>query len=250
MRTTSQLRTLWAPACARIDRRHLVTAYEALDRCFQAWKYPVRSGQTWGYNCRKITGGTGYSLHAFAEDSGFAFWTGVKVAMAVAVDVNSLANPYGPRLVTDMPRPMVEAILGIRTNNGAQVWGWGGNYRNNKDAMHFELVCSPAELATGVNWATVPGMVAPVPPSPPSQPEPELEDDEMQVVVYPEGGGACYLLLGDGKKLRISNWDGRDGKDPNSSVVKNWGEKRIVLFEVAKDQLASIPHSDGSTGLK
>jgi hypothetical protein len=30
------------------------------------------------------------------------------------------------------------------------VFRWGGSYSKNKDAMHFEVVCSPANLATGV----------------------------------------------------------------------------------------------------
>src|SRR5262249_23169773 len=58
-------------------------------------------------------------------------------------------------LVTDMPKAMVNDILAIRTNNGQQLWGWGGNYRSAKDAMHFEIVCAPADVATGINWSTV-----------------------------------------------------------------------------------------------
>ena len=161
MRTTSQLRVTWAPACkiqatrfvfwsgvpVVVDQR-VVEALQALDAVFRNWDYKPRAGETWGYNCRRITGGTGYSLHAYGT----------------TVDINSLANPYGPRLVTDMPRDMVNAALAIHTNGGDQVWGWGGNYRRNKDAMHYEVVASPQELATGINWTAVSGTPPPNPP--------------------------------------------------------------------------------------
>lgn len=127
----------WTGIPISIDERYR-QAYVALDAILKAWNYVVRS-DTWGYNCRKITGGTGYSLHAWA----------------LPPDVNSITNPYGPRLVTDMPRDMVEAILAVRTMGGQQVWGWGGNYRGNKDAMHFDPQAFPSEIAQGIDWATV-----------------------------------------------------------------------------------------------
>lgn len=129
-----------------VDQRAL-EAIQTLDAVFRNWNYRPRAGETWGYACRRITGGTGYSLHAYGA----------------TVDVNSLANPYGPRLITDMPREMVNAILAIRTKGGHEVWGWGGNYRRNKDAMHYECVASPQELATGINWNTVGGTPPPTP---------------------------------------------------------------------------------------
>lgn len=154
MRSTAELRTVWAPACRPrlvkyrapngveypqgIDSR-CNEAFDALHEVFTAWGYECRTPGCWGYLCRKITGGSGYSLHAYG----------------ITLDVNAPANPYGPRLVTDMPRAMVEAGLAIRTKGGHRVFGWGGNYRNNKDAMHWEVVASPAELALGIDWSTV-----------------------------------------------------------------------------------------------
>lgn len=161
MNSTTTQRRLYAPACQ--GKGNLFTgALRALDTVMKTWGYAPKSGQTWGYNCRRITGGTGYSLHAYGPGGLFTFWSGVRITEAIAVDINSLANPYGPRLVTDMPRQMVEAILAIRTNSGRQLFGWGGNYRTNKDAMHFEIVCDPADLRSGVNWKTVRG-TAPAP---------------------------------------------------------------------------------------
>lgn len=169
--STSRLRVAWAPHC-QPTKTSLKAAYASLDACFKAFGYRPRKGVTGAQNCRRITGGTGYSLHAFAFDVLFTFWTLIRIGMALAVDVNWDKNPYGPRLVTDMPRPMIDAIYRIRTNSGAQVWRWGGYYAGNKDAMHFEIVCSPADLATGINPATLPG--GSTPPPPPTPPEDDM----------------------------------------------------------------------------
>jgi hypothetical protein len=138
-------------------------AYQALDDVMKAWQYRPRAGVTGAASCRPITGGTGYSLHAYFDGERFAFWSGATVTMAVAVDVNWDRNPYGPRLVTDMPRGMIDAILAIRTHDGLQVWGWGGLYAGNKDAMHFELHVTPAQLARGIQPTGAP-------PPPPTGP--------------------------------------------------------------------------------
>jgi hypothetical protein len=115
-----------------------VPAFLALNECLRRHDYRAHPGQTGAYNCRPITGGTGYSLHAYG----------------IAADINWSANPYGRRLVTDMPRAMIADVKAIRANNGARVFRWGGDYRGNKDAMHFEVICTPADLATGIRGAT------------------------------------------------------------------------------------------------
>lgn len=154
MLTTPQLRQAWKPACGvtltavdlvqgvRIQCHAQITvAVRALGLVMQSHRYVVRKGDTGAYNCRPITNGTGSSLHSHG----------------IAIDVNWNTNPFRMDnvLVTDMPKAMVTAILAIRTNNGVQVWGWGGKYRTVKDAMHYEIVCAPADLATGINWSTV-----------------------------------------------------------------------------------------------
>lgn len=153
MTTTTLLRNWWAPACAgpfaRVVlhgdgvvtvRSTIVDALKALDACLVKHDYRTRQADTGGYNCRKITGGTGYSLHAYGT----------------AVDINWQSNPYGRTLITDMPPEMVADIKAIRTNSGQQVWRWGGDYAGNKDAMHFEVVCHPADLLTGIRRTTPP----------------------------------------------------------------------------------------------
>lgn len=166
LNSTATQRSLWAPACKTNAKQGVREAWTALDFCFSRWQYRINKADTGARSCRKITGGSGYSLHAFFVDGVFKFWSGVEIGMGIAVDVNWSKNPYGSRLVTDMPREMIEAILAIRTANGQQVWGWGGNYSRNKDAMHFELGCGPADIATGINWSTVRGWQVPAPPTP------------------------------------------------------------------------------------
>jgi hypothetical protein len=155
MLTTSQLRHAWSPPCddsllavvelvqgVRVQvRADTASAVKALGRVLEAHGYVVRAGDTGGYNCRQITAGSGHSLHAFG----------------IALDINWNTNPFRADnvLVTDMPKVMVSNILRIRTIEGLPVWGWGGNYRTVKDAMHYEIVCAPADLATGIDWATV-----------------------------------------------------------------------------------------------
>lgn len=152
--STSQLRTVWGPSCATSSEltqfvfwtgvqvtvnRACVEAWRALDTILKDWGYAPRKADTGAYNCRTITGGTGLSLHSFG----------------IACDINWQSNPYGPNLVTDMPDGMVDDILTIRTLGGQQVFRWGGDYTGNKDAMHYEVVCSPTELAAGIDWTTV-----------------------------------------------------------------------------------------------
>jgi len=152
MRTTSDLRRLWAPACqnglsvlllhsgARVSvAKATAEAFRAVDGVMQAAGYAPRTRDTGGYNCRKITGGTAHSLHAFG----------------LAVDYNWNSNPFRAdgKLITDMPASMVAAIKAIRTKAGASVFRWGGDFTRVKDAMHFEIVASPRELAAGIDWS-------------------------------------------------------------------------------------------------
>ncbi|HEX2202125.1 MAG TPA: peptidoglycan-binding protein [Longimicrobium sp.] len=159
-RTTQQLREIWAPPCTgpfvtralvpgvRVTvRAAAAEAVQALGSVLQAHRYPVRAGDTGAYNCRRITGGTGWSLHAYG----------------IAVDVNWNTNPFRrDRLVTDMPLAMIADVYRVRTLQGVTVWRWGGDWdrdpatpHSNYDAMHFEVIASPAELAAGIDWSTV-----------------------------------------------------------------------------------------------
>jgi hypothetical protein len=74
-----------------------------------------------------------------------------------AIDINPDTNPYSPKginqLITDMPKLMTNEIKRIKTKGlgQIQVFRWGGDYISLKDAMHFEVIATPAELATGID---------------------------------------------------------------------------------------------------
>jgi peptidoglycan hydrolase-like protein with peptidoglycan-binding domain len=158
VRTTAQIRRLWDPPCD-FERRNLtlfsgatlkglnIAAYEtfqALDAVMRTFGYVPRANssgawETGAYNCRRITNGTGFSLHAYG----------------IAADINARTNPYGRKLITDMPPAMIAATKAIRTAGGVQAFRWGGDYPDFKDAMHYEIVASPPELAAGIDWSTV-----------------------------------------------------------------------------------------------
>jgi len=86
--------------------------------------YGFRSGQCWGFACRSIRGSTTPSNHSWG----------------LAVDINSLANPMGSSLRTDMPSWMPK----LWTDHGFR---WGGTYSTRKDAMHYEYMGTPADAA-------------------------------------------------------------------------------------------------------
>ena len=163
MLSQSAIRSSWAPHCrgpfgtVKLHGNGKVTvkaaaveATKALNSCLQRWDYQTIYHQTGAFVCRGIAGGRGWSLHAYG----------------IAIDINWQLNPYGGYRY-HIPSSLAAAICRIRTNNGKQVWNWGGYWRGTKDWMHFEIVCSPRDLASGINWSTVNGPVAAA-PKPPS----------------------------------------------------------------------------------
>jgi hypothetical protein len=102
--------------------------------------YALRKGQCWGFACRAIRGRSVPSNHSWG----------------LAVDLNSLANPMGSRLVTDMPpwMPVLWRDHGFR---------WGGDYSGRKDAMHFEYVKTLSAASEAVGRLGEPDAVRPAP---------------------------------------------------------------------------------------
>lgn len=96
------------------DRR---AANQLLRAAMKAYEVPYGVYRIESFNCRKTTSGASWSAHAWA----------------VAVDINPEKNPFtSGKVITDMPRSFVECF----TSEG---FGWGGNWRSVKDAMHFSL---------------------------------------------------------------------------------------------------------------
>lgn len=91
----------------------------------EAQRYKVNSIS--GYVCREVAGKQGYwSAHAFG----------------LALDINPSTNPYNATLKTDMPSWFVQIL---KTDG----WGWGGDWSNVKDPMHFSKY-PPGERGDGV----------------------------------------------------------------------------------------------------
>jgi hypothetical protein len=95
-----------------------------LDATEKRHGYDVRAGQTWGFACRPIRGSQKPSNHSWG----------------LAIDINAPANPMGATFRSDMPPAMI-----------AMWWQcgffWGGWYRMRPDAMHFEYVGRPGDVA-------------------------------------------------------------------------------------------------------
>ena len=65
-----------------------------------------------------------------------------------------------------MPRKMVDEIEALRTNSGKQVFRWGGDWDGDNieddrtfDAMHFEIACTPTDIASGIAGSVQPKRV-------------------------------------------------------------------------------------------
>lgn len=217
MLTDAQLFAQYGPRCSgrsavvRLNGRGSVTvkptiveAVKALNAVLVAFSYSTRAADTGAFNCRRKVGGNGWSIHA----------------LKIALDINWTTNPYGPQLVTDFPPGMVRAIKAIRTNSGAAVWSWGGNWSGNKDAMHWQIACSVRDLATGINWATVAGSAQPAPavPAPVESPEPQpapvpqptppefadLRKDDLMKLLR-DSSGAIWLVYADGRRRHVTD---------------------------------------------
>lgn len=257
MLTQTQIRTYWSPRCTGpwgtvslygagkvTVRAAVVPAVKALNQVLTAYKYATHAADTGAYNCRLNTSGTAWSMHAYG----------------IACDINWLSNPYDDHLVTDMFKygdgRMPYRITAIKTNNGKQVWNWGGFWSGNKDAMHYEIVCAPADLATGINWSTVySGTVTPTP-----QPAPEAPTGDLVYRIYwfkgePTASGdqptatAAYRVLcakaekrpaGQDPYLAVSAWWIKDAAE-----LKVWRDRGLLEDKTAKPLRGSIEYFNG-----
>lgn len=132
----------WYAGSGKIQcHRDAVGYFRALGRIMRKHRYVVRRDVTGGYVCRKITGGTAPSAHA----------------QGIALDVNWDTNPYRKdKLVTDMPRPMIEEAEALTNRDGIKAGRWGGDWdgrpetpHSNYDGMHWELLLTRAEAQRG-----------------------------------------------------------------------------------------------------
>jgi hypothetical protein len=113
-----------------IRRMRLVDAYRGDDDRSMA------ADNTSAFNCRKVTGGSDWSQHAYG-------W---------AIDINPVENPYISRSGRVSPPNGAKYADRSRRAKGmihrgdvvyrafrSIGWGWGGNWRSIKDYQHFSL---------------------------------------------------------------------------------------------------------------
>ncbi len=133
---TKQLVTITVSPVRLSVRKEIAPLVAWLSQQTVSRGYGFRKGQCWGFACRAIRGSKTPSNHSWG----------------LAVDINSLANPMGPSLKTDMPSWMPK----LWTQHGFR---WGGTYTTRKDAMHYEYMGTPRDAAR-----TIAGLgVAPAP---------------------------------------------------------------------------------------
>ncbi len=101
-----------------------------LDNTERLFKYDIKKGQTWGFANRPIRGTRTASNHSWG----------------LAVDINSLANPMGSTFITDLP----PAVVAMWESCGLY---WGGRYQKRPDAMHFEYIGRPQDVAADLRRA-------------------------------------------------------------------------------------------------
>ena len=99
--------------------------------------YATRSGETFGFTARTVTGTRSISYHAFGA----------------AVDINSRTNPTASSLITDMPDWYVDAWRQAG-------FCWGGDWVGNKDAMHMSWMGPAATPGYGPVPAPYPAAAA------------------------------------------------------------------------------------------
>lgn len=121
-----------------------VAAFEVWERIRHRHGYRLTGTDTGFYNCRHMQ-------HNPDLPMSYHSW-------GMALDVNWLENPAGSKLVTDIPQAMIDDLLAVRTGSGARVFRWGGDWdwdgvstdHSYIDAMHWEVVAHPSDLATGI----------------------------------------------------------------------------------------------------
>lgn len=129
-RATSVVAVLKALYAARfpIRRMHAIQRYGGSDT------RSIDDDNTSAFNCRKVTGGSGWSEHAYGR----------------AIDLNPIENPYISAAGTTehaASRPYLdrtEVRVGMATEGnvavrafGARGWSWGGRWSSPIDTQHF-----------------------------------------------------------------------------------------------------------------
>lgn len=194
-----------------------VNAWDAFNAALVATGYDAQSVGT--YNCRVITGGTKLSLHAYG--------------IAIDIDPFALGNGYYSGLSvfswskTEFTSEQVKAVEAIRTKNGKKVFRWGGWWTSSRDYMHWEVDVAPADLATGIDWTTVPG----------GEPLAGLRVEDLQETLNAMGAkdheGKALVVDGEYGPRTQSAWINGMKMGGSSGITQAQGDVRYVRRGVA-----------------
>ncbi len=149
--STSKIVTV-AKAGVRIPvRREVAELVGVLLTITELVGYDVKAGQSWGFACRAIRNSRQASNHSWG----------------LAVDINSTTNPFQAAFRTDLPPAAVKAWEDCN-------WYWGGRYERTADAMHFEYLGRPSDVAGDLKKAKaiLAKLQAPAEPKPTTPPKP------------------------------------------------------------------------------
>lgn len=103
-------------------------------KLYKATVEPLVAKTCWGWYAKKIEGTNVYSNHA----------------SATAWDINAPQHPMGVPTKNTMSSKEIAACREIvRKSNG--VLRWGGDYTGRQDAMHWEIIASPAKVSAFVD---------------------------------------------------------------------------------------------------
>lgn len=167
--TDGRRRAAWGPPCKptlgkiAIDGKvylcdvSVIPAFQTLEIIRAKYGFHQNGADTGFYNCRhmRFDKKLPYSVHSWAK----------------ALDWDWLQNPAGNKLITNMPKPMIHELLMLKTNSGAYVFMWGGDWDRNPrtghtyyDAMHWEVIAHPLDLRTGIAYTgvVIPPIIIPV----------------------------------------------------------------------------------------
>jgi hypothetical protein len=180
-----------------------VEAWTAFAAVMRHVGYVIREGASGIANCRNIESEPfgDVSLHAHLS----------------AIDLNPSKNE---KTNTDQPVALQTALAGIRTNRGDTV------FRNlSNDRMHWQINCSRASLAEGIDPKSLPAEASLLPGSPFAQPV--IEEEAMDEATWKRAQAALQALKPPLYKDKVV--DGFPGPDTHRSVRAF--ERRMGLTE-------------------
>src|SRR5262249_59225384 len=149
---------------------------------------------------------------------------------------------------TERTQEMINEGPASQPKKGKRVFEWGGNWKDRRDAMHFELDLSPEELQAGINFDTVkkPPGPGPVAREPQREPDAVDLDDTSGLSRGARGEAVRQLQLALQKRgFQVGQLDGSFGPLTQAAVTAFQASENLpetgVADEATKQALARGP---------